>query len=87
VYVLQKNYQDAEEEFLKSIEISSDCLLAHFNLGLLYFSSGRTEKAAYHLKKIIDIDPSSDLGQWILAQVFQGQKSCRVVLNCLKRTT
>jgi len=83
-YVFQKNFQGAEAEFMKSEEISPDSLLAHFNLGRLYFSSGQTEKAAYHLKKIMALDPSSDLGHWILAQVFQAQNSSTVTLKYLR---
>lgn len=83
-YIFQKNYQAAEAEFLRSLEISPHSLLAHFNLGRLYFSSGQTEKAAYHLKKITGLDPSSDLVHWILAQVFQAQNSSTVTLKYLR---
>jgi len=83
-YILQKNFPGAEKEFLEALEISPDSLLAHFHLGLIYFSSGQTEKAAYHLRIIMELDPSSDLGQWILAQVFQKQNAVSVALNCLR---
>jgi Tfp pilus assembly protein PilF len=63
----------------RALEIKPGYLQAHYNLGLLYFTRGVTEKAAAHLKKIIEIDPSSALARHVLARVFERQNGYSVL--------
>lgn len=44
-------YKDGEEAFKKAIAISPDVLRHHFELGMLYYESGRKEEAKKELEK------------------------------------
>lgn len=78
-YAHQERFDEAEQEFIRALEINPGYLQAHYNLGLFYFSRGASEKAALHLKKIIEINPSSAVARRVLAQVFRNQESYSVI--------
>ena len=69
-FVLQGRFTEAEAEFLKTLEIQPDDLGAHFGLGRLYLALGAKEKAVFHLKRILDISPTSEMGLRILAAAY-----------------
>jgi protein O-mannosyl-transferase len=49
---------EAEKHYLESIRIIPDYTASHNNLGMLYYSYiGNREKAAYHLRKAVQLDP------------------------------
>jgi len=75
-YCYQRRISEAEEAFSKALKIKPDFIEAHMNLGGLYFRSQSYEKAAFHVKRIIEINPSSGLGFQILTKIFnyQGDK-------------
>lgn len=69
-YAVGHRYPEAEAEFLEALRIAPNDLSAHFSLGGLYFETGQVRKAAFHLERIIEIDPGSDLGSRIIAQTY-----------------
>jgi Tfp pilus assembly protein PilF len=69
-YAVGHRYPEAEAEFLEALRIAPNDLNAHFSLGGLYFETGQVRKAAFHLERIIEIDPGSDLGSRIIAQTY-----------------
>jgi len=69
----QKKFAEAEAEFLRAREIKSDYQEAHYNLAFLYYTQGETEKAAQHIRRVLEINPGSGLGRQILDRILLGQ--------------
>jgi hypothetical protein len=46
----------AEEHYRRCVQIDDDCLMAHDNLALLLWQTGRTDEAVVHAKEAIRID-------------------------------
>jgi len=74
-YVYQQKRADAEKAFLSALKLHPDFTEAHMNLGTMYFHSNSLEKAAFHIKRILEIDPSSGVAFGILKKIFRGQQS------------
>lgn len=57
----------AEKEWLKVIEQTPKSAEAHYDLGFLYFTQDppRIDKAEQHWKKVVEIDPESDLAKTV----------------------
>jgi len=70
-YFCQARNKEAEAEFLKALELYPEYIHVHFNLGVLYFNNNQFDKAAFHLRRILEIEPSSGMGFRILEQIFQ----------------
>lgn len=83
ILALQK--KQAEEEFFRALEIKPDYLEAHYNLALLYYTNGETEKVVQHLRRLLEINPNSGLGHQILARIFQAQKPLSVFSENTKK--
>lgn len=64
----------AEAEFLTALKLKPELTTAHLNLALMYFNRKQYEKSAYHLRRILEIDPSSGIGLEIMAAVFEKTK-------------
>jgi tetratricopeptide (TPR) repeat protein len=80
----QKRYEEAAREFLKALEIKLDFLEAHYNMSLLSFKCGAVDKAIFHLKKILEINPASGLSLQVLARVFQAQDTHAIFAENIK---
>lgn len=78
-FVAQRKLAQAEAEFLQALTIKPNDLDAHFCLGSLYFDMGEVKKAAFHLERIMAIDPGSDLGSRMIARAFSIQKTYALV--------
>ena len=63
----------AEKYFLKTLEANSLYGPAYFNLGIIQFSRGDTNKGISYLKKSIDLNPSSPKPYFVLADLYQKQ--------------
>jgi tetratricopeptide (TPR) repeat protein len=74
-YVYQQKNIEAEKAFLTALNLKPDFTEAHMNLGTMYFHGNFLEKAAFHIKKILEIDPSSGVSLDILEKIFWGQQS------------
>lgn len=72
-YVYQHKNAEAEKAFLSALNLHPDFTEAHMNLGTMYFHSNAMEKAAFHIKRILEIDPSSRVAVDILKKIFLGQ--------------
>jgi tetratricopeptide (TPR) repeat protein len=83
-YLYQTEIEKAEDEFLKALELKPDYVLAHHNLGVLYSKSNVITKAAFHLKRIIDISLSSNSTFQMLAQVFQSPQKCHLLVEAFE---
>jgi tetratricopeptide (TPR) repeat protein len=55
--------ETAIKEILKAISIEPNHQKAHFNLGIIYLSSGRVSEAMTYFKNCYEIDPMSEVGQ------------------------
>jgi tetratricopeptide (TPR) repeat protein len=75
-YVYQHKNIEAEKAFLRAIESDPDFIEPHMNLGSLYFLHDHSsKKAAYHIKRILEINPSSGVAHDILKKIFWGKQS------------
>jgi tetratricopeptide (TPR) repeat protein len=72
-YVYQQKNMEAEKAFLKAIKFFPDFIEAHMNLGTMYYHNKISDKAAFHIKRILEIEPSSEVSFQILKKIFQGQ--------------
>jgi tetratricopeptide (TPR) repeat protein len=80
----QERYEEAAREFLKALEIKPDFVEAHYNMSLLSFKCGAVDKAIFHLKKILEINPASGLRLQVLARIFQGQDTYAISAENIK---
>ncbi len=81
----QKRLVEAEAEFSKAIEFRADYEEAHYNLALIYYKTGRADKAIHQLEKILEIDPATALGAQILGRIFQAQNKYAVIAESVIR--
>jgi len=77
-YTYQNRFAEAEREFLKALELNSNFLQAHYNLGYLYFQNKMMAKTAHHIKKIIENSYDSELGIKLMERLFKNQSRCSV---------
>jgi tetratricopeptide (TPR) repeat protein len=54
-HVATENYTEAEEQFLKTLELSSDYLPCYYQLGQLYEKLADTEKALTYYKQGVEL--------------------------------
>jgi protein O-mannosyl-transferase len=52
-------YKDSEAIFAATVERNPECWLAHNNLGVLCFESGRRDDATSQYRKALEVDPKS----------------------------
>ncbi len=84
-YVYQYRNLEAEKAFLKAIEYAPNFIEAHMNLATMCFHARSLEKAALHVKRILEIDPSSGLASQILIKIFEGQDSFAPPIKVVKK--
>ena len=59
IYKAGRQYDKAESEFLKALELDPDDPGVHYNLGILYDDSlGDAKKAKYHYKRFLALSPN-----------------------------
>lgn len=59
VYKASRQYEKAEEQFLKALALSPDDPGIHYNLGILYDDSLTNDlKAKYHYQRFLDLAPN-----------------------------
>lgn len=56
-------YALAEEKFMKTIELDNNFAKAYNGLGQIYIKTNQTQKAIEAFKKIIELDPESDVAE------------------------
>lgn len=61
-YLKLGRFKEAEREFLRIEEESPNRYKTHSNLGVLYKKDRQYEKAAYHTRKALEIQPEGHLG-------------------------
>ncbi|MEE9613458.1 MAG: tetratricopeptide repeat protein [Thermodesulfobacteriota bacterium] len=65
-------FQRAEEELLKSLAVFPDLQEAHYNLALVYFNTGRMDRAARELGFVLEADPEDDEAKKFLELIPKG---------------
>ncbi|MBN1224801.1 MAG: tetratricopeptide repeat protein [Candidatus Aminicenantes bacterium] len=70
-YACRGNPKEAEQEFLCALDSDPSFVYAHFNLGILYYSSRQMSKAAYRVTRIMEVNPDSGLVFKILDLIFK----------------
>ncbi len=68
-YLSKKQFDLAEKEFTKAIQIDSDCFEAHNNLGVVYLMTGRRDSAKEEFVKAIQINPDCAEGHNNLGRI------------------
>ena len=64
-YLKLEDYENAVENFNKSIELSGNTYAhAFYNLGYLYFKQGDTEKAYEYRNKACELEPENDYSEY-----------------------
>ena len=71
IYGNNKNYDEAEKRYRRAIELRSNNVLAHHNLGLIYLIKGNLDSAEIMIKQGIAIDSLAPDGYMQLANVYQ----------------
>lgn len=56
----RQQFERAESEYKKVVQVDEDNIRANFGLGLVYLAQDETEKAGYALKKIVELDEAFD---------------------------
>ncbi len=78
--------EEAEQEFLKYIELAPDEKLGYANLGLVYLRMGKYAEAEEQLKKAIKINAKDADINLILATVYQMDSQKDKAIAILKKT-
>jgi len=73
-HALLQKFEGAEKEFLAALELNSCFMPAHYNLGILYYQNHQITNGAFHLKKILELNPDSRVRSKILALIFKSQR-------------
>jgi tetratricopeptide (TPR) repeat protein len=68
---LEGRFEDAVEEYIKSIEANPSNPSAHSNLGYIYFDVGLIEKAYEYQRKAIYLDPEFANAHYGLALIYK----------------
>ncbi len=84
-YIYQYRNLEAEKAFLKTIEYAPDFIEAHMNLATMCFHARSLEKAALHIKRILEIDLSSGVAFQILIKIFKDQDSFAPPIKVVKK--
>ena len=87
-YLEENKLNEAEEEFLKLIDLAPNEALGHANLGLVYLRMGKYEEAEENLKNAIELQPGDPDISLILAKVYelndQTEKSVQLLNEIIK---
>ena len=62
-YFSQKDYKNAIRVMEKALDYDKKHLFANFNLGIVNLNAGNVEKGKEWMKKVVEIDPNSQMGQ------------------------
>ena len=71
IFRLNKNYEDAKKNFVRSLELDPNFVEAHVNLGNLYFELNDYENSISTFKKATDINNNNALAHYNLGLVYQ----------------
>lgn len=85
-YLEEFKLKEAENEFLKLIELSPNEKLGYANLGLTYLRMGKYKEAEKQLSKAIKIDPKDADIRLLLATVYQMDDKHEKAVATLKET-
>jgi predicted Zn-dependent protease len=65
----------AENYLTLAVQQQPDCLTARYNLGLVFYRTGRPQLAVPHLRYCLDKDPNDQASRGILANIEQAGKT------------
>ena len=71
MYANRKQYEEAAKRFRRAIEIRENSILAHHNLGLVYFLTGQLDSAEKEISRGIELDPLAPDGYFQLANLYR----------------
>ena len=71
------NDQQAEESFLKAIELNPEKHEAHINLASLYLEKGDVDKAEEHVDQALEINPGEEIYQQAKEDIVNWKKANR----------
>jgi len=71
IYANKKEFDEAEKRYKRAIEIRSNNVLAHHNLGLIYLIKGNLDSAEIKFKDGLTVDSLAPDGYFQLANVYQ----------------
>jgi protein O-mannosyl-transferase len=76
MYYLDGNYDAAEKEFQKALELNINEEMCHNNLGLIYMQRGEKERSEAEFKKELSVNPFYDAAHFNLGLLYYqtGQK-------------
>lgn len=60
IYLKQQKWTEAIDAYQKAVLLDDD-IAAHYNLGFLFFTTGKTDRAQYEYRKVLVSDPSLPL--------------------------
>ena len=70
IYLLDRNYERAIEEYQDVLSIDPNRPEGHYNLGQLYLLIGQAELARQHFEKFVELKPDSGKGHYFLGLCY-----------------
>jgi tetratricopeptide (TPR) repeat protein len=71
MYANRKQFDEAEKQYRRALEIRNNNVLAHHNLGLIYLIKGNLDSAEIKIKEGLAIDSLAPDGYFQLANIYQ----------------
>lgn len=85
IYGNNKNYDEAEKRYRRSLELRTNNVLAHHNLGLIYLIKGNLDSAELLIKRGMAIDSLAPDGYLQLANISQKRGDVNKAIEYLEK--
>jgi tetratricopeptide (TPR) repeat protein len=87
IMMMKKNEQKSLEYLHKAINLDSNNIDAHIDLGNIYANQNDTEKAILHLKKAVSLNPEYLTGYKLLGQNYLKAKKFDMAVEMLEKAS
>jgi tetratricopeptide (TPR) repeat protein len=87
ILIMAKNKKESLEYLHKAINLDTNNVEAHVDLGNIYANQNDTEKAIFHLKKAVSLNPEYLTGYKLLGQNYLKVKKYDMAIEMLERAS
>lgn len=85
MYANRKQYDEAEKRYKRALELRTNNVLAHHNLGLIYLIKGDLDSAEINIKDGLAIDSLAPDGYFQLATIYQHRGNIDEAIKMLEK--
>jgi len=85
IYANKKQFDEAEKRFRRAIELRTNNVLAHHNLGLIFLIKGNLDSAEIKFKDGLAVDSLAPDGYFQLANVYQQEGKINEAITQLEK--